>query len=398
MRALAVGLLLAAVFAPAAAASPATGDFCAAVGPGVTAGTITDPALVEISGLAASRTVPEVLWANNDSGDGPRLYALSSAGELLGVYDVAGAEAIDWEDIAVGPGPDPALQYLYVGDIGQNGGSRDHVEVYRAPEPALIEASGSLPAERIDLTYPGGPEDAESMFVDPVTGGLVIVTKQVSGVSHVLLAEASELVDGANVAMQQIATITIPDTGAFDRSAPLALPSTMATAADISPDGSAILVRTYQQVLAYSRPAGGSLADAFASTPCSAPQVSEPQGEAIAFAADGSGYSTASEIQLSGATGATLTFFPIAAPLPPPTTAPTTIAETEPKPTQATATTEPATTTIAAAAASHADTTGPVRSTSDDGDGPALALGIGALVVAAVLVGLVLVVRRRRAT
>ena len=110
------------------------------------AGTITDPALVEISGLAASRTVPGVLWANNDSGDGPRVYALSAAGELLGTYDLAGAEAIDWEDIAVGPGPDPSLHYVYVGDIGQNGGLRDQVEVYRVPEPAAIEPSGSLTA------------------------------------------------------------------------------------------------------------------------------------------------------------------------------------------------------------------------------------------------------------
>ena len=378
---------------PAArAATPTASDFCATVGPAVTAGTITDPGLVEISGLAASRTVPGVLWADNDSGDGPRVYALSPAGELLGTYDLAGAEAIDWEDIAVGPGPDPSLHYVYVGDIGQNGGLRDQVEVYRVPEPAAIEPSGSLTAERIALTYPDGPEDAESMFVDPVTGGLVIVTKQASGVSHVLLAEASQMVDGATVAMQEIATITIP----VNPSGALALPSTMATAADISPDGSTILVRTYQQVLAYPRPTGGSLADAFAAAPCNAPQVSEPQGEAIAFAADGSGYSTTSETQLAGLPGATLTFFPIAAPVTPSTTAPpaapTTVAATEVPSAPTTAITEPSPTA-----------TEPIESAvaADDDDGSAgtaIALGVGAVVLVTALVGLAVVVRRRHAT
>ena len=229
------------------------------------------------------------------------------------------------------------------------------------------------------------------MFVDPVTGGLVIVTKQASGVSHVLLAEASQLVDGATVAMQEIATITIPD----NPSGGLALPSTMATAADISPDGSTILVRTYQQVLAYPRPAGGSLADAFAAAPCNAPQVSEPQGEAIAFAADGSGYSTTSETQLAGLPGATLTFFPIAAPVTPSTTAPSAA------PTTVAATEVPSATDDRRHGTLRRRRPNRPASADDDDDGSAgtaIALGVGAVVIVAALVGLVLVVRRRRPT
>lgn len=405
-----VAISLAVVPASAATASaPAPADFCATVGAGVTVGTVTDPALVELSGLAASRSVAGVLWTHNDSGDGPRVFALSTEGALLGTYEVAGANAIDWEDIAVGPGPDPALSYLYVGDIGQNIALREPVEVYRAPEPSAIEASGTLAAERIELTYPGGPEDAESMFVDPITGDLVIVTKQVSGVSHVLLAEAAQLVDGATVAMQQVATITIADTGAYDPSAPLALPATMTTAADISPDGSVVLVRTYQQVLAFPRAAGASIADAFAAAPCNAPQVAEPQGEAIAFAADGSGYFTVSEIQLAGATEAPLTFFPITAPV-----APTTTTTTEPETTTTVAettstaleTTAPASSPetsvpgeVTASATTAPATSAPTTTASSGGgggNGTAIAIAIGVLVLAAVLGGTAIVLRQRR--
>ena len=69
----------------------------------------------------------------------------------------------------------------------------------------------------------------------------------------------------------------------------------MVTAADISPDGSTVLVRTYQDVLVFERPAGRPLAEAFEARPCSAPSLAEPQGEAIAVADDGASYMTISE-------------------------------------------------------------------------------------------------------
>ena len=73
-----------------------------------------DP-LREASGLVASRSHPGVLWAHNDSGDDPRLYALTTSGRHLGVFTLDGAEARDWEDLAIGPGPEPGVDYLYAG-------------------------------------------------------------------------------------------------------------------------------------------------------------------------------------------------------------------------------------------------------------------------------------------
>lgn len=84
------------------------------------------------------------------------------------------------------------------------------------------------------------------------------------------------------------------------------------TAADISPDGSIILVRTYQQVLAFTRSWDESVAEALGGAPCVAPSRPEPQGEAVAWSAGGDAYFTASEVQLPRTSG----WVPVVEPIP----------------------------------------------------------------------------------
>src|SRR6185503_5885949 len=109
-------------------------------GPPATIATIKDKSVSESSGLAASRLTPGAYWTNNDSGDGPFIYAFDTRGDSLGVFRVAGAQARDWEDMAAGPGPQGAT-YLYLGDIGDNNEARADIVVYRVPEPALTNAT-----------------------------------------------------------------------------------------------------------------------------------------------------------------------------------------------------------------------------------------------------------------
>src|SRR5262245_57245123 len=59
--------------------------------------------LAESSGLVVSRAQPGVYWSHNDSGDGPNLYAIDATGQLLATFNVADAEARDWEDMSSGP-------------------------------------------------------------------------------------------------------------------------------------------------------------------------------------------------------------------------------------------------------------------------------------------------------
>jgi hypothetical protein len=274
--------------------APAGVDFCARFGPAEVGGTVAEPRIVELSGLAASRLHPGVLWAHNDSGGAPELYAMGEDGTALGAYPVEGATATDWEDMASGPGPDGEGDFLYVGDIGDNAAARPSVTVYRVPEPDAAPAAPGEPlpgAVAIDLVYPAGPSDAEALLIDPASGDLVIVSKSVTGASRVLTADAAALVAGAPVTLVdrgglQVPTPTVPGPG---------FPGTLVTGGDVSPDGSIVLLRTYQSVLAFPRADGQTVAEALLGQPCFALQAEEAQGEAVAFTGDGTAYVTMSE-------------------------------------------------------------------------------------------------------
>lgn len=155
-------------------------------GPPTKLADLEERAVNESSGLAASRTSPGLYWTHNDSDNGPFIYAFDSKGARRGVWRVNDAQSRDWEDIAVGPGPRPGANYLYIGDTGDNSGRRAEIIVYRIPEP-LIDASAAAssklrplttePAEAIRLRYPDGEHDAEALLVHPVSGKTYIVTK-----------------------------------------------------------------------------------------------------------------------------------------------------------------------------------------------------------------------------
>jgi hypothetical protein len=67
------------------------------------------------------------------------------------------------------------------------------------------------------------------------------------------------------------------------------------TAADIAPDASGLLLRTYGYAYYWPWFSGESLESALGGQPCELPAASEVQGESIAFAPDGQGFYTASE-------------------------------------------------------------------------------------------------------
>ena len=253
---------------------------CPQVAPAEVVGTVTREDLDELSGLVASRRHPGVLWTHNDSGARPTLTALRPTGEVIADLELAGAAAIDWEDLALGPGPEPGVDYLYVGDIGDNRRRRLEVVVYRLPEPdphALAAGAAPVLAEALVLRYPGEPENAEALLVDPATGDLYLITKGER--AHLYRADAG--------ALKHEATLDL-GVGA------------LATAADISPAGDRLVVRTYNRAYLWPRAPGQPLAAALVAPPCDLPVAVEPQGEAIAFAADGAALYTVSESREAG--------------------------------------------------------------------------------------------------
>lgn len=240
------------------------------------------PALTELSGLASSHLRPGVFYAHNDSGDGPRIFALALDGALVSEHELTGAKAEDWEDIAAGPCA--AGRCLFVADIGDNLRKRSEVVIYRVDEAALASPQGkAVPAEGLRAVYPDGPHDAEALLADPTSGDLFVITKEESGPSLVFRLPAAASTE-APTTLELAAQLVLPEGG-----------NRLATAGDAHPCAPRFVLRTYNRVYEFRGPDGGSLVDAFAAAALSVPAETEVQGEAIAYLPDGGGFVTISE-------------------------------------------------------------------------------------------------------
>lgn len=242
--------------------------------------------LREASGLAVSRTQPGVLWAHNDSGDVPMLYAIDEKGALLAKVAVVDAMAIDWEDIAAGPCPeDGATSHcLYIADTGNNDRARDVLTIFVVAEPSIAGANPSRPltvnSRSFRFRYPGPPEDAEALAVLP-SGDVTLVTKgrtpaiSFFGFSKTDISRAltnREVLTATNQGDSGIS----PDQGL----------GRWVTAAAMSPDGMTLAVRTYSEIFFY---APEKTAQGYRwrdlRRPCFLGEI-EPQGEAMDYLDD----------------------------------------------------------------------------------------------------------------
>jgi len=119
------------------------------------------------------------LISHNDSGNEPLLFELDTVSlSVTRTVTITNAENIDWEDITHDD------QYIYLGDIGNNLGTRSNLVIYRIAKQEYNQ-SQSVVAERIqynyedqtDFTNQGNSDwDAEAVFV--LDGQLIILTKQ----------------------------------------------------------------------------------------------------------------------------------------------------------------------------------------------------------------------------
>jgi len=258
-------------------------------------GVITVPAIAEVSGLVASRNNPDVLWVHNDSGDRAQIYAVDTRGEYLGTFPLAGARAVDYEDIAIGPGPAPGVSYLYVGDIGDNRAVRGGTTaVYRVAEPVVYaergEQSRTLTAvDVLRLQYPDGPHDAETLLCDPRSGDLYVVTKR-EEYNRIYRARAPGQ-GSRKIRLEMMGTM------AWTGSDFLGFPLYGAVGGDVSPGGCEILRKRYHTTSLYRRRPGEELSRALVRPAHGIPVPCDParQGEAIGFDAHGHGYFTLGE-------------------------------------------------------------------------------------------------------
>ena len=225
-----------------------------------------DSSFTEVSGLAASTQHPGILWLHEDSGGGPRLYAINSVTcKTVASLRIKGARARDFEAIAMGKMPDgsPAI---WLGDIGDNLDSWPYVEMLRIREP-LVLSSGDVRAKTLRFTYSDQPHNAEALLA--YGSRLWVVTKQLARGGLYRLPQP------LSAKKVNVATRVRTETG-------------LVTDGAISPDGSRYILRDYFD------------AQLFTGLPPGSPgQVIElpaqVQGEAITFSADGSALFVASE-------------------------------------------------------------------------------------------------------
>lgn len=274
-----------------------------------------DARISESSGLSSSSRRSQLFYTHNDSGDTARFFAVDRFGCTLATFNLVTAEgmgvpAIDWEDMASGP-DETGVSSLYLGDIGDNVEDlvmRSQIDVYRVREPLVNESSirtaGQCPAgveksaepvERFSFRYVDGAHDAEALLIHPVTGQLFIVTKTFSGQSGVYAAPVPLRADTVNM-LRPIAAVVFTFTGTPGGPASVgAFAQLAATAGDISPDGTRLVVRTYTDAYEWAIPPGDgdevsddevALAMGPAAQPIRTALPSTVQGEAITYTPD----------------------------------------------------------------------------------------------------------------
>jgi len=254
---------------------------CVRYGPPQAMGTVP-LVLTELSGLAASRLHPGVLWAHNDSGNAFQLFALDANGTVLATFSLTGATPRDLEDVAVGPcAPGERRSCVFLADIGDNFERREQVRLYRLPEPEML-LDGTLPVETLPFTWPDRPHDAESLIIDARTGRLAVLTKTRDSLGELFALDG--LAPDTVVRATRLGELHAPE-GVDHHS----------TAADLHPSGERLLVRTYTRIWEVRRPGASSLEELLQGEVVEVPAPSQAQSEAIAWLPGGRSFLVGSE-------------------------------------------------------------------------------------------------------
>lgn len=238
----------------------------------------------ESSGLAVSRAAPGVYWTHNDSGDRPRLFAFDQQGKHLATAVVAGAKAVDWEDLATFSLGD--RHYILVADVGDNRSRRKACQLY------LIADHGAREKLTVKATilfrFENGPRDCESVGVDAVGRQIILVEKNWSPSANVYQLDlpsfqtaAQETANEETLVAKRIAKVRVP----------------AATAMDISPDGQRAIILSYGNAYEYVRDSDESWEQAFRRPGREVRMPERKQGETICYDVQGQDLYLTSEQQ-----------------------------------------------------------------------------------------------------
>jgi hypothetical protein len=120
---------------------------------------------------------------------------------------------------------------------------------------------------------PGRSHNAEAMLVDPTSGAITLVTREVSGVS--MIYRLPQPLDPGNVVTADF--VDVVDLRTFG------LGSSPVTDATISPDGQYVALRTYNAVVIYDTRNAATPDQIWEQTPAVIPLADGPKGEGITY-------------------------------------------------------------------------------------------------------------------
>jgi hypothetical protein len=234
------------------------------------AGNLANPQLKEVSGLAASSLYPGLLWAINDGGDDPQLYAVGSDGADLGTFRVEGAVNYDWEALSSFRLQDKA--YLLIADVGDNWQQRQTATLYVVEEPSItatgLASDTTAPiAWQIHFSYEDSPQDCEAVAVNPVNQSVLLLTKR--GRTPMLYEVPLKPAD--------------PDKPALARRLASVPHFNWPTDMDLSPDGLSAVVLTYNHAYLFRRRPKDDWPTAFGKKPSRLHFEALMQQEAVCF-------------------------------------------------------------------------------------------------------------------
>jgi hypothetical protein len=238
---------------------------------------VTNKRLDEISGLAASAANPGMFWAQNDSGNKAEVFLIDEHLDIQLTVKLKNVINRDWEDIAVGLVA--GKKYVYLAEIGDNLSIFQYKQIYRFEEPVLTPGQTEITLTKFDtivFQLPDGRKDTEALMINPRTNNIYVISKRENPVYLYELKYPQSVHD----------TLTATRL--------TSLPFGHVVAASFSPDGNEVIVKNYKNVY-YWKVNKQPIAEAMKAHPHIVEYTKEPQGEAITFARDGSGFYTISE-------------------------------------------------------------------------------------------------------
>ena len=165
-----------------------------------------------------------LVWTIEDAGNKNNVYGLDKKGHIIKDVDISNIKNHDWEDLAADTNGN-----LYIGDFGNNSRKRDHFFIYKVKN--LANTTDKTEAETIRFTLPDDmkSEDFEAFFL--WKDHFYIFSKE---------SKKTMVIKVPNSIGNHVAT--------YVTEYKLKGKDTRVTSADISPDGSTIVLLNHDRI------------------------------------------------------------------------------------------------------------------------------------------------------